>query len=172
MVSLASVFDAFFFIAAASLTATQGNIPASYSPTEELPPYPAVPDENGRDVLLSGILAKEEIKWRGYVGTILCAVILEGKDKPPFDLMRQWAEIVLKQQGSEDLELRAAYLQFMVELGKDVNRWCNQIQNSGYRPLPAFDAYKRRLRLWQSDSRLRHSPLGDFAHEVLQQLES
>ena len=172
MISLASIFDAFFFIAASSLTATQRNIPASYSPEEDLPTYPTVPDENGRDVLLAGILAEEEIMWRGYVGTILCAAILEGQDKPPFDLMQQWAEIVLKHQGAKDSELRAAYLQFMVELGKDVNRWCNQIQNSGYRPLPAFDAYKRRLKLWQSNSRLRQSSLGDFAHEVLQQLES
>ena len=59
--------------------------------------------------------------------------------------MQQWAEIVLKQQGSESSELRVAYLQFMVELGKDVNRWCNQIQNSGYRPLPAFDALQTQI---------------------------
>ena len=40
--------------------------------TEELPTYPAVPDETGRDILLAGILAEEEFMWRGCRNYTLC----------------------------------------------------------------------------------------------------
>lgn len=173
-VSLASIFDAFFFIASASFAATLENTPADYSPTEGLPEppeSPAIPDPKGRDVVLIGILAEEEVIWRGHIATLLCAMIVESHDKQAFDLMHQWAEIVLKQRGEEALLLREMYCQFMVDVGHDVKRWCDYITNSGYRPLPAFDAYRRRLKLWQSDSRLKQSPLGSFADEVLRGLD-
>ncbi len=170
-VRLNATLEAFFLIAAASLTELRDNNTVSYSLTEPFPPYPAIPDPYGRDMLLMGLLSASDV--RGNITTLLCAGIVEKKSKPAFEFLRHWADIVLKMRRGQEGEAEEIYLsfrQFIVNLGKTVNEWCLDLEKQGFRSPQAIDVYKNRLEQWCIKGRYRSDPIGSLAQEALNQL--
>jgi hypothetical protein len=172
-VRLNATFEAFFLIAAAALPEIRDNHTASYSLTEPLPPHPAIPDPDGRDVLLAGLLSAVDV--RESLTTLLCAAIVEKKSRPAFGLLRFWAEAVLELRGTQDREAEEIYLsfrQFIVNLGITVARWCLDLEQQGFRSPQAVDVYKNRLEQWCIEGRYLSAPIASLAQEVLNQLGS
>jgi hypothetical protein len=170
-VRLNAILEAFFLIAAASLTELQENHITSYSLTEPYPQYPAIPDPFERDVLLLGLLTARDV--RDNITTLLCAAIVEKKSKPTFAFLRHWADVVLKLRRGQDGEAEEIYLsfrQFIVNLGKTVNKWCLDLEKQGLRSPQAIDVFKNRLEQWWIEARYRSNPIGSLAQEVLKQL--
>jgi hypothetical protein len=167
LVGLNAVFDAFFLLTAASLAGVQAQSRAGYRLSEPLAEYPALPDETGRDVLLAGVLAEDEFMWRNQIVALLCAALMDGKDSPVFSLLHSWAKVLLDEQGPGAPELRAAYVQFIVQVIEQTQAWCTNLRASGYVPLPAVAACQRWLKLWIAESRRTSSDLGTLAQEVL-----
>ncbi len=170
-VRLNATLEAFFLIAAASLTEILDNHTASYTLTEQLSPYPAIPDPYGRDVLLMGLLLASDI--RENIMTLLCAAIVEKKSKPAFEFLRYWAEVVLKMRKGWEGEAEEIYLsfrQFIVNLGKTVDTWCLDLEKQGLRSPQAVEVYKNRLEQWCIEGRYHSDPIGSLAQEILNQL--
>jgi hypothetical protein len=170
-VCLNATLEAFFLIAAASLTEVRDNHAASYSLTEPLPPQPAIPDPNGRDTLLAGLLSASDV--RKSITTLLCAAVVEKKSRLAFGLLRYWAEVVLEMRGTQAKEAEEIYLsfrQFIVNLGKTVDGWCLDLERLGLRSPQAIDVFKNRLEQWRIEGRYHSNPIGSLAKEVLNRL--
>ena len=165
--------EAFFRVAAESLTDVQKIQNIRYSLDEPLPPQPAIPDPVGRDVLLAFLLSRSEARCQKYIMTLLCAAIVERKSKHAFGLLRYWAEIVLRIHSTQDKDAEETYvtfLQFIVYLGRTVDEWCHDLQKQGLHPLPAVETFKNRLKRWCIEGSFYSHPIGSFAQEVLYQL--
>ncbi len=172
-VSLNATLEAFFLIAAASLARLPDKHTTSYSLTEPFPTNPAIPDSRGRDVLLAGIFSAGDV--RENITILLCAAIVEQKSRLAFGLLRYWAEVVLEVTGTQDKELSEIYLsfqQFMVSLGKSVDKWCLDLEKQGFRSPQAIDAFKNRLERWKIEPSYRSNPIDSLAQEVLDRLGS
>lgn len=167
------ILEAFFLVAAASLTEMRNSQSIQYNLREPLPPQPAIPDPVGRDALLAFLLIGTEVQCREYVMTLLCTAIVERKSKHAFGLLRYWAEIVLRIHSTQDKDAEATYvtfLQFIVNLGRTVGKWCLDLQEQGLLPPPAVETFKNRLEQWRIEGRFYSHPIGSLAQEVLSQL--
>ncbi len=118
------MFHTFFLIASASLNGVQDNVRGDYKREAQLPQHPILPGEEGQDVLLVGILSREEADWRQSIMNILCGAILEKNAEPAFYLLKMWAEILLKELEPQRLMLREAFSDFLLELANRGNLWC------------------------------------------------
>ena len=170
-VRLNATLETFFLVAASSLTEVQDSHVASYRLTGLLPQHPVIPDPQRRDVLLAGLLLANDV--RENITTLLCAAIVEKKSKPAFELLRHWAEVVLKMRAAQDTaaeEIYASFRQFIVNLGKTVDKWCLDLENLGLRSPQAIDTFKNRLKQWCIEGHYRSDPIGSLAQEVLNQL--
>ncbi len=170
-VRLNATLEAFFLVAATSLTALRDSHGASYGLIEPLPPHPAIPDPYGRDVLLAGLLSESAV--RENITSLLCAAIVEKKSRPAFGLLRHWADVVLEVRGTQDAaaeEICLSFRQFVVNLGKTVDKWCLDLEKQGFRSPQAIDAFKNRLEQWCIEGRYRSDPIGSLAQEALNQL--
>jgi nucleoside phosphorylase len=174
-VYLNATLVAFFRIAAASLTEIQDSQNVKYSLSEPLPPQPAIPDPAGRDVLLAFLLSGSEVKCQEDIITLLCAAIIEKNSKHAFDLLRYWAEIVLRMHGTKDKDAELTYvtfLQFIVYLGRTVDEWYRDLQKQNLLPPPAVETFKNRLKQWCIEGDFYSHPIGTLAKEVLRQLST
>lgn len=159
-------FDAFFLIAASSLSASSPNPSRSYG--ETLPEELSLPDRNGRDLLLTALLAAQEVAWRNDLTTLLCAAIIEGKSRPAFDVLQQWANIVLSQPQDRLRELYAPFVTFMITLGKTLRLWCSDLASKGIDRSSALQAYQHRLTTWQQTGSQPQNGIRALAKYVLQ----
>ena len=167
--------DAFFRVAAEALADVQKIQNIHYSLSEPLPSQPAVPDPAGRDVLLAFLLSGSEVKCQEYIIALFCAAIIERNSKHAFDLLRYWAEIVLRMHGTKDKDAEVTYvtfLQFIVYLGRTVDEWCRDLQKQDLLPPPAVEAFKNRLKQWCIEGEFYSHPIGTLAQEVLRQLSN
>ncbi len=167
------IFHIFFIIAAVSLNGVKDNMPGNYKQEMKLEQHPILPDKEGKDMLLTGILSHEEADWRHHIITILCGAILEKNAESAFYLMKIWAEIVLKELGEQRLPLREAFIAFMLELEERGNEWCQRLVGVGEYYVPDLFAlnYKRMLQKWQiRKSGVPPQPLGAFAKDVSRRL--
>lgn len=166
-VSLNATLAIFFLISKASL-AEEGNLQyTSYYYDEPLPPQPAIPDPQGKDLILAGLLSSAEVQWRENIIKLLSSAILEKESRSAFYLLRQWAETVLEMQRIQVKDAEVVYeffRQFIVDLGKTVDEWCLNLGKQGLRPPQANFTFKNRLKQWCKESRL-----GLLAQEVLVQ---
>jgi hypothetical protein len=122
-------------------------------------------------VLLMGLLSASDV--RQNITTLLCAAIVEKRSKPAFEFLRYWANAVLKMRRGQEGEAEEIYLsfrQFVVNLGKTVDKWCLDLEKQGFRSPQAIDAFKNRLEQWWIEARYRSNPIGSLAQEVLKQL--
>jgi hypothetical protein len=120
---------------------------------------------------LAGIFSAGDV--RENITILLCAAIIEQKSRLAFGLLHYWAEVVLEVSGTQHKELSEIYLsfqQFMVNLGKTVDKWCLDLEKQGFRSPQAIDAFKNRLERWKIESRYRSNTIGPFAQEVLKEL--
>jgi hypothetical protein len=172
-VRLNAILQAFFLIAVESFVESRDNHTTSYSLTDPFPANPAIPDPGGRDVLMAGIFSAGDV--RKNIKILLCAAIVEQQSRLAFWLLRIWAEVVLEAAGTQDKEVSGIYLsfqQFIVELGKTVDKWCLDLEKQGFRSPQAIDAFKNRLERWTIESRYRSNSIVPFAQEVLKQLDN
>ena len=160
-------FDAFFLIAGSSLSVALDTISPNYSATLPLPVSPILPDRTGKDTLLAGLLSTYETAWNSQLTVLLCAAIVEGKNKPAFELLRQWAEVVLKLQGHEAQELYITFVQFMVSLDNLIVAWCRDLEDRGMtRQLPV-KMYREMLSRWMKENQAQRTALHKLAQDVL-----
>ena len=165
--------EAFFLIAVASSTDVQKVRDVQYSFSEPLPSQPVIPDPDGRDVLLAFLLSRSEVRCQEYITTLLCAAIVERKSRDAFGLLRYWAEIVLQRSeslGTDAAEMYRIYLQFIVYLGRTVEKWCFDLEQQKLLPPPAFETFKNRLKQWCTEGAFYSHPIGSLAREALEQL--
>jgi len=175
---LNAIFDTFFTIAVESYLGRREKPPASYSLTEPLPPQPAIPDPEGRDVLLAGLLSQNEneAKLKEHMTALLCTAIIEKKSRLAFSLLRFWADIVFDMLRTPEIDRDAvkkfvAFYWFIVNLGKTVDSWCLDLEKQGFCSPQAVDAYKCRLEQWYEEGRTHSHPIGSLAEEVLKKLD-
>jgi len=160
-------FDTFFLIASSSLSVAQDVMLAEYSATLPLPASPPLPDHEGRDVLLAGLLSAGETVWGNQLTVLLCAAIVEGKNKPAFELLQQWATMVLVWQGGEAQALYINFVRFMATLAKLLEIWCRDLESRGMtRQLP-IKMYREMLSRWMKESHSQSIALGRLAQDVL-----
>ncbi len=172
-VYLEVTLEAFFLIAAASSTDVQKIQDVQYSLSEPLPTQPSLPDDAGRDVLLAFLLSRSEVRCQEYITTLLCAAIVEQKSRDAFGLLRYWAEIVLQIREShvtDAEEMYSIFLQFIVHLGRTVEKWCFDLEQQKLLPPPAYETFKKRLKQWRTEGAFYSHPIGSLAQKVLEQL--
>lgn len=161
---LAVLFFVFFFVVVASLAGDDEDTATPYSQDYKLPPRPVIPDTHSKDVLLAAILAEEEDQIRDNLTTILCAAIAQSRAELAFDVMRSWAEIVLRQTGPQAEALRSAYLGFVVGIGERVRQWDREPEDRepGRVGRQAnMSTFHHRIRIWATT----RSPLGEAPME-------
>ena len=91
---LNAIFDSFFTISIKSYLGRRKKSPELYSLLEPLHPNPTIPDPEGRDIFLAGLLSQNEAKFKEHINAILCSAIIEKKSRLAFSLLRFWADIV------------------------------------------------------------------------------
>jgi hypothetical protein len=159
------------FILVSSCSQSGANVQAvpRYSSTEALPDLPLCPDREGKDVLLAGLLTEaEQPAWSKQVAMLAGALLMENADEAAFYLLRNWAEIVLRDTGPQAQALRQAYQHFLVQVGQQLHSWLSERQSQRFF---ALGVYKRKLRQWTTDRRLspRHK-FQQLAEQVLSRL--
>jgi hypothetical protein len=166
LVTLDVAFFTLIVLAAYSYDTFQGNTSGRYGRSWIIPEHPLIPDEQGRDVLLAGILTKTEPIWRQHIATLLCGMLVEGGIDQTLLLMRNWAETVLKERGPGCLELRSVYLRFMVDVIHQAEQWCSDLRNTAYRSPMIIRPCMDILEQWRLESRHNPQPLGALAKDV------
>ena len=129
-----------------------------------------MPDNQGRDILLAGILSDEEHLWHAQLSTILCAMIFIEKEASAFLIMRKWAEIILSGQIPERDEARFRLVKFIVGVGARVQQRSQKNARPGLRPLPITGLFKHELIRWQTEGRRTRHPIGPLAQEIVGKL--
>lgn len=160
--------ETFFLITADSLFEASSGTSEAYK--KPLPNQPSFPDSLGRDVVLAGLLAQDGSGWREQVTTLVCAAIIEGRNRSSaFDVIQQWGETVLKmgeEQSNKAQELTVSFEQFMISLGKRIDLWCLDMRRRIGCSLSSSVIYRNRLEYWHK----REGRLNQLSHEVLSQL--
>ncbi len=168
---LTIVFDAFSLIAASSLTTKRDMVfPIQYSVKELLSECPLILDSSGKDVLLAGLLAHNEPQWHSSLLAIFCSMLIEKRYKVIFDLLRQWAETVIGQQGDEAHILYETFVDFMIALGRHLSIWCHDLQAQGI-ARAGLQAYKDKLIQWRNEHNTQPLSIHVLAQDVLLELE-
>lgn len=158
--ALHTILEAFFLIVATSIGEIQQIDPAAYK--RSLPTPPVLPDP-ARDLLLSGILNREEEQWRHDLLLLLGGAVIEKRYRTvAFGVFTNWANIVDKL----DEALKNRFQDFLVDIGKTIEGHIGQGKEFQQHILYASSAYKYRLELWQR----KKEPIGSIAPKVLQQL--
>ncbi|QBD77889.1 hypothetical protein EPA93_18575 [Ktedonosporobacter rubrisoli] len=165
-VALSITFDAFFLIAASSLSAKRADLTVSYNVAQSLPDHPPIPAHDGRDMLLSGLLSRNELHWYLDISILLCAAIIEKRNKAAFDLLRQWAEIVTTQPENDLTTLYAAFANFMVNLDQRLVEWCRDLQGRGM-IRRSVETYREKLIMWRDEGKLCQHPIGELMQGAL-----
>lgn len=165
-VGLHVAFVAFLVIADESSAAVKKNVRATYSLTAPLPENPKLPDDQGRDVLLAGLLTKAEAAWRQSITRLLCAELLEKEHKLALDQMRKWADLVLQIPGSQGELAEKAYEEFLVDVGWTLKLWSDKLFKAGFTMPRAVQIYKSGLERWQAEGDNRESSNGESSERA------
>jgi hypothetical protein len=169
-----AAFDIMYSITEASFSTLNNKRSVAYETTRLLPPMPTFESREGRDLILEGILIRDEKEWRNSVSTLLCAAFIERNGKLAFLLLRRWAELVLRDQSTQPDEVRRAYVSFMYELGIQVDTWCHRLREMDFPVLPITATFKQKLETWKMELRWsrqhEYIPIGLLAQEVLDKL--
>jgi hypothetical protein len=169
--TLIFALDTFFRIAGTSFhNVKTGQDWVNYSPAKALPSPLSPINRDGREVLLASILLTAESPLYAPLRSLLCAVLIENTGDLRdlgFDLLRQWADFVLKDQSPRPSLVRQAYIQFLVELSQEMQKWSRHTDALGFHASPATVRFQRRLQQWQQEGRRRQLPIETLAQEVL-----
>src|SRR5579863_6478709 len=79
--NLGATLDIFFFTALSSWGSVQEKTDTHYSLTDSLSEPLELPDKQGRDILLAGILSTKEARWRSNLLVLLCAAIFAERER-------------------------------------------------------------------------------------------
>lgn len=169
---LDTMFHVFFVIASLSLNGVKDKKQGNYTRETTLPTYPILPDAQGQDSLLAGILSNAEADWRQHIMTILCGAILEENAEPAFFLLKVWAETMLKEVGPQQPLLREAFSDFLLELWDRGNQWCILLASvDEYADRELFTSwFEHALQQWQV-KKGPPQPVEAFAKDVLKKLD-
>ncbi len=168
---LETTLNAFFLVAAT--TTPDKEIPHTSLDTYmySLGETVVIPDIDGRSALLVAILTADSMKES--LITLLCAAIVSRHGGPAFELMRSWIDTVVTSSNTSENPSKTYYnlmLQFMVDLGQTIDRWCNDLAARHYRKPSGGAVYRHKLALWQQEGERRKHPIATFACEVRWQL--
>ncbi len=165
---LIAMLDAFSHIANVSFQVSGKRDWVSYNLDKPLPSSISLTNNDGREILLVGILTGSS--WREHISTLLCTALIEKLGDFAFAVLRFWADIVLKDQGPAPHRVRRAYVEFVVELGTKVRTWCNHLVALGF-PRPSTpETFRNKLEKWQREGEQHQRPIGTLAQEILEQL--
>ncbi len=170
---LKAILKAFFLVAAATSSEEQRFSSDDY--TQPLEIQITIPDPSGRNVFLSAILLGDAMATS--ICTVLCSAIVtinnEQESKIAFELIRRWADMIPAIQQSSQIvpnPLYEAFVQFLVKLGRSIERWCRDLGERGYRVPGAGDAYQHKLEQWRDEGAAYKRAVEALARDVLVQL--
>ena len=149
-----------------------------YSRTQSLVARPIIPNEQSKDIILVGILSTKEVSLRRDCITLLTGMLIEADTmtelESAFYILREWAETVLREHGPEWLDLRTAYVQFVVDVINKANEWGDFLRQAGYRIRSITNPCRTILQSWKNESKksAQPQPIGAFANDVLKRLGS
>ena len=167
-VKLNITLETFFLITADSLPEASPKTSAVNG--KPLPFQPSISDLLTHDMVLNGLLAQDEYGWREQIITLLCAAIIERRNRSSaFDVIKQWAETVMKaqeEQSDEAKQVTISFKRFMISLGKIIDSWCLDLKERHGRSLTASTIYRNRLEQWHK----REGAVSQLSQDVLSQL--
>lgn len=144
--NLGATLDIFFFTALSSWGSVQEKTDTRYSLTDPLSEPLELPDKQGRDILLAGILSTKEARWHSNLLVLLCAAIFAEREREAFFFLGQWADSINKLDDEQD-EASEIYIQFLVTLGTLTRTWEEELRSRNLRSRPAYQIFERRLNL-------------------------
>lgn len=152
-INLVAVLDIFFFTALSFLDIRE-DAQVTYNFTDPLPEFPPLPDPQGRDILLVGILSSQEPRWRGNLLVLLCAAIFAGREREAFFFLGQWVDNINRLSEEQRAEASEIYMQFLFALGGITHTWEEDMKARNLRTRPAYEIFLRQINLLKGqDSR-------------------
>jgi|GEM_PF-2008306 hypothetical protein len=157
-----------------------------YDGMPALESFPQIPDDEGRDILLLGVLAPTEEIFRSHLVKVFCAALSYDRTVVAMDLLRRWAVIVYSQMTANKDTLRASFQEFLIAIGTKVGQWDDYLQKRGLDA--GFKKYTTQLERWlkspsktlvvssqprpsgEGDEMVIEESLGKLAGEVLARL--
>jgi hypothetical protein len=164
------ILDAFYYLAMQSLHHQKKTSWVKYDLTLPLPESPSLGNYAGREILLAGLLAPTETAWQSHICTLLCLLLLSNAKEAAFILLRQWAELVLKDQGPAPDRVRLCYLQFMLKVASIASDWGQHLRGRYFKVPDIYLVFQQKLGQWQKEGQRRNLPLSLFAQDVLNAL--
>ncbi len=172
---LDTALDAFFLIATTVRSQRRHENQWDSTSSKYLQPLEAsvpLPDTDGRDILLVGLLTEDTLAKP--LMTLLCAAMFAKRSKHVSELLTRWASIVFAIEGIQQLPDSIAYTRFvtfLLNLGHLIRTWSYEIQRHGYRQPVAYEAYRQQLQGWIDNKRNSNSSLTSLGIEILDCLE-
>jgi hypothetical protein len=105
-----------------------------------------LPDGEGRDVLLAGILSTKETRWRNNLLVLFCSAIFAEREREAFFFLGQWADIINNFADEQD-ETWESYAQFLVNLGRITQAWEEDLKARHLRSRLAYSTFEYQLGL-------------------------
>lgn len=164
------ILDAFYNIAIESLRRQKKTSWLNYPLDKPLPEYPSLRSSEGRETLLAGLLIPSEDAWQSHICSLLCALLATNAREAACDLLRQWAELILKDQGPSPDQTRLRYLQFLLKVVSTGIDWTQRLQSRNIKAPDVLPIFQRELGRWQKEGQRRNLPLALFAQDALDAL--
>ncbi len=171
-IMLSATFNTLILLSIVSSGPTNDTTNSMYSRSQRLDKTPKISEDGGKDILLAGLLARGEFTWRRDITTLLSGMLVEDAIEPAFYIMREWAETILRERGAESLDLRIAYIEFMLDVLYQADAWTNELRRSGYQQRHIAIPCRDILRRWKDEARQPPKPLGAFAKDMLKRLDA
>jgi hypothetical protein len=168
---LEAVLTIFFLAAVFSFEDDPGR--ANYTLTEALPAQPTLPDPQGRDILLAGILSAPEQRWRETIASLLCTAFFTQKEEQALYVMRQWIntiETITPSDAEKRQSMQIAYQHFLVHLYHTIKVWENDPQRRGFGAIPASATFRYYLSSWLEEADWRGNTNSTFMRTFAQSI--
>jgi hypothetical protein len=159
--------NAFFFIAATSLSGVRVD-PLTYE--RPLSDPPVFPDPLGRDMILAGLLEKGAHSWFEQIVVLIAVAIMEKKREyrsTAFDLIHKWMQD-FQELAENNLEAPPLSVLkcFLLKLDTTLETWWCNLKKRGKAQAPVRIIYQKQLQQWAK----KKGVVSTLAQEVLRQL--
>lgn len=170
-IRLDAFFLVFFLLVRLSLSGVHNG---TYSRSLKLDNPPALPDTQGRDMLLAAVLSQKEPELRTCLVQLFSMAIIEEQEDSAFELLEEWAKIALQKHEVETRRLGQAYRQFLLDIGEMVLEWCEELEEHDEATdfSLKLEIYKQKLDEWVEKyaGKQPPSPIEACAIDVLESL--
>lgn len=166
------ILDAFYNLAMESLRRQKKTSWVIYNLNRPLPDLPSLRRSEGREILLAGLLSPSETSWQPQISSLICSLLVSNGKEAAFRLLRQWTELILKDQGPSPDQTRLRYLQFMFNIATTGDDWTRHLQSRNIKVPDIGQLFQRELGRWLQEGQRRSLPLALFAQDALDALST